>query len=74
MFLRIPKLTILLLSGTLFLAACESSEERAQRYYESGMALLEEGDVARAEIEFRNVFKLAPQHKEAPPVYVSCGV
>lgn len=69
MFLRIPGLTAVLLSGTLFLSACESSEERAERYYESGLALLEQGDVARAEVEFRNVFKIAPEHKEARLAY-----
>lgn len=69
MYLRIPGLTVVLLSGTLFLSACESSEERAERYYESGLALLEQGDVARAEVEFRNVFKIAPDHKDARLAY-----
>ena len=67
--LRIPGITAALLSATLFLAACESSEERAQKHYESGMSLLEQGDVARAEVEFRNVFKLNPRHKEARLAY-----
>ena len=44
------------------LAACEGSEERAERHFQSGLALLEEGDVERALIEFRNVFDLDGSH------------
>lgn len=63
------RLSAVLLSAMLLLTACESSEERAQKHFESGMALLEEGDVTRALVEFRNVFKLNPQHKEARLVF-----
>lgn len=49
----------------LALAACESSEDKAQAYYESGLALLEEGDVPRAQIEFRNALAELPTHTEA---------
>lgn len=51
------------------LAACESDEQKAEKYYQSGLALLEEGDVERALIEFRNVFNLNGFHKEARQVY-----
>lgn len=51
------------------LAACEDSEERAEQYYQSGLALLEEGDVDRALIEFRNVFNLNGAHREARQTY-----
>uniref|UniRef100_A0AAN0NJY6 Tetratricopeptide repeat protein n=1 Tax=Yoonia rhodophyticola TaxID=3137370 RepID=A0AAN0NJY6_9RHOB len=65
--LRFPlKFTFLLFFA---LAACESAEERAERYFQSGMALLEEGDVDRALIEFRNVFQSNPKHQEARLVY-----
>lgn len=57
------------LSAFLFLSACESSEERAQRHFETALELLEEGDVSRAAVEFRNVFKLQPDHKEARLVF-----
>lgn len=63
------RLSALLLSALLALAACESSEERAERHFETGMELLEEGDVQRAIVEFRNVFKLNPRHKEARLAY-----
>ncbi|SMY09287.1 tetratricopeptide repeat protein [Flavimaricola marinus] len=53
--------------GTL--AACESDEQKAERYYQSGLALLEEGDVERALIEFRNVFNHNGFHKEARQIY-----
>lgn len=72
--LRIPGMTALLLSATLFLSACESSEERAEKHFESGMALLEKGDVSRALVEFRNVFKLNPRHKEARLTYARAEI
>ena len=63
------RLAALMLSATLVLAACQTSEERAQEHFESGLALLEQGDVARALVEFRNVFKLDPLHKDARLTY-----
>ncbi len=52
-----------------FLAACESSEERAEKHYQSGLALLEQGEQERALVEFRNVFDLNGQHREARQTY-----
>lgn len=54
---------ILLFCGTL--AACESTEERAEQYYESALDLLEDGDRNRAMVELRNVFSLDPDHRGA---------
>ncbi len=51
------------------LAACDSVEERAEEHYENALALIEEGDFNRAEIEFRNVFELNGQHIEARTTY-----
>ena len=62
-------LAAIVLSTSLALMACQTSEERAQQHFESGVDLLEEGDVARALVEFRNVFKLDPLHKEARLTY-----
>lgn len=62
-------LPFLMLSATLFLAACESSEEKAERYFQSGLSLLEAGDTDRALVEFRNVFKYNGFHKEARRAY-----
>ncbi|MHC0055460.1 tetratricopeptide repeat protein [Actibacterium sp. D379-3] len=53
----------------LGLAACESSEERAQKHYEAAVALLQDGDTARGLVELRNVFKLNGQHREARLLY-----
>jgi len=39
-------------------AACSSREQRAQRYYESGMSYLEKKDYAKARIELRNALQL----------------
>lgn len=52
-----------LLAATL-LAACDSAEERAEEHFLSGLELYEAGDVARALIELRNVFKLNTSHRE----------
>src|SRR5580698_10925528 len=48
----------LLLLGVLPLAACSSSADRAQSYYERGAKLLAAHDNQRAAIEFRNAVKL----------------
>ena len=42
----------------LQLAACGSPDERAQRYYESGMKLLAAHEDAKAAVEFRNALRL----------------
>jgi tetratricopeptide (TPR) repeat protein len=60
---------VLALLAALALAGCESAEEKAERYYLSGMELLAAGDEERALVEFRNVFKYNGFHKEARKVY-----
>lgn len=55
----------LLLAGALFLSACDSAEERAEKHFQSAMALIEEGDVDRAMVELRNVFEYNPAHAKA---------
>ncbi|MCA0271161.1 MAG: tetratricopeptide repeat protein [Proteobacteria bacterium] len=67
--LRKLLVSTVLAAGLMTLAACESSEERAEKFYQSGMNYLEEGDVDRALVEFRNVFKLNGEHKEARRAY-----
>jgi len=67
---RTPALLLpAMLSATLALSGCESSEDRAERYYKSGMQLLADGDTDRAMVEFRNVFKYDGFHKEARQTY-----
>ena len=54
-----------LLVATLLLSACESSEDRAQRHFNSGVALIEAGEVSQALLEFRNALRLDPSINEA---------
>jgi predicted Zn-dependent protease len=53
----------LLLLGVL--AACDSPAERAEAHYQRAVAYLAENDPARATVEFRNVFRLNPEHAAA---------
>ncbi len=62
MFSQFPKVALLSL---FLLAACESAEERAERFYQSAVTLIEEGDVDRAIVELRNALKLNEQHFDA---------
>lgn len=56
-----------------FLAACDSAEDRAEKHYQSGIELLEAGDVDRAMVEFRNVFTLVDSHREARTAYAKAA-
>lgn len=49
----------------LTLTACQSAEERAEEHYQSALALLADGDMERATVEFRNVFDLNGLHTDA---------
>lgn len=62
-------LPALLIVASLALSACDSAEERAEKHYQAGLALLEQGDVDRALVEFRNVFDLNGKHKDARLTY-----
>ena len=59
----------LLIAVTLTLAGCKSAEEKAEDYYQSGLALMASGDDDRALVEFRNTFKYNGFHKEARQAY-----
>jgi tetratricopeptide (TPR) repeat protein len=63
------RLLPLLLAAGLGLAACESSQDRAERHFKSGMQLLAAGDTDRALIEFRNVFRYDGFHQAARQTY-----
>ena len=63
MFRRI--LTLLAVMALFAVAACESSEDKAERFYQSGLTLLAEGDVDRAAVEFRNVLRYDDGHEDA---------
>lgn len=62
-------LPAVLIAVTLILSGCDSAEQRAEKHYQAGMALLEKGDVDRALVEFRNVFQLNGHHLQARLTY-----
>ncbi len=55
----------LLVGAALTLSACDSVEERAEGHYQVALTRIAEGDVDRAIVELRNVFKLDGSHREA---------
>lgn len=55
--LSILKNVILILS-LLGLSACSSPEDKANKFYENGMQLLEKGELVKANVEFRNAVQL----------------
>jgi cellulose synthase operon protein C len=55
----------LLAACMVTLAACDSAEERAQKHFERGMELLEQGEAKKAQLEFRNVIRLDDRNVEA---------
>ena len=59
----------LLIAATLTLAGCKTAEEKAEDYYQSGLALMAAGDDDRALVEFRNTFKYDGFHKPAREAY-----
>ena len=61
--MRLALLAPLLLAVAL--AGCDSVAERAETHYQRALAYLEDGDNERASVEFRNVFRLNPDHAEA---------
>ena len=44
------------------LAACDNAEERAEAHFQSALELISKGDLDRAYVEFRSVFKLNGEH------------
>lgn len=59
------------LMAAFALAGCQSSEDKAEAYFQSGLALLGQGDEDRAMVEFRNVFQLDGFHAEARATYAA---
>lgn len=53
----------------LFLAACDSIEDRIDEHFQSGVSLIESGENEKALVEFRNVFQLDGGHREARQIY-----
>lgn len=51
--------------ASVFLTACDSAEERAEQYYQSGLSLLQAGKKAQASVEFLNALQYMPAHDGA---------
>ncbi|MEL6516378.1 MAG: tetratricopeptide repeat protein [Pseudomonadota bacterium] len=64
-----PSLLLPLVLSLALLAACDSSEERAEAHFQSGIELFEAGDVDRALVELRNVLSLDARHMEARKLF-----
>lgn len=69
MTIRRVSLGLALAAGVGLLAGCESSEQKAENHYKAGIELAEKGDVDRALVELRNVFRFAPGHEQARAAY-----
>ena len=67
--MRSALLALFMVLSLGLLAGCESAEQKAEKHYQSALALLEAGDEERAIIEFKNVFKLNGRHKAARIAY-----
>ena len=52
------------------LAGCESSEDRAERHFQTALELVAAGDVQRATVAFNNVFRHDGFHLEARAAFV----
>ncbi len=46
----------------LFLAACQTPEDRIESYFANGQELLEKKEFVRAELEFRNILQINEDH------------
>jgi tetratricopeptide (TPR) repeat protein len=70
-----PRLSILklfiLVAAMSVLAACQDSEEKAETHFQNALALIAEGDTARASVEFRNVFEHNGFHRDARASYAA---
>ncbi len=49
----------------LVLSACDSPEEKAAKFYQSGLEFYEAGDLGKASIELRNAIQLNPDNADA---------
>ncbi|MXQ06419.1 tetratricopeptide repeat protein [Alphaproteobacteria bacterium GH1-50] len=59
----------MLAASVLALSACDTAEERAQKHFESGLELIQAGDVERGLVELRNVLTLDEFHTEGRKLY-----
>ncbi len=67
----------LALTAALFLAGCDSAEERIARHIEKGRELVEDGELGKALLEFRSALQIEsdtlPAHLEMARIYERQG-
>ena len=58
--IHMRRIVLSLVSGLVILlfSACTDSHERKQAYFDKGVALFEQGDIARARLELKNVLQI----------------
>ena len=67
---RIFLLLLVVAIGTvIFLTRFGNSEQKAEKYYQSALELIEQGDEERAMVQLRNVFDLNGRHHDARIAY-----
>lgn len=59
-----PLLDLTLLVSLALLTAC-GADDRKQAYFDHGMELASQGDLAKARLEFKNVLQIDPKHARA---------
>lgn len=52
------QIVVLSVAASLLATGCNSPEEKAQRFTQHGMALLKDGDLVKAQLEFRNALQI----------------
>ena len=62
---------LVLLVATIGLAGCKTSDERAEEHFQNALKLIEAGDFARAGVEFRNVFDMNGEHRDARKTFAA---
>ncbi len=56
---------LMLVAAVGLLSGCESSEEKAEKHFQSALVLMSKGDDDRAILEFKNALQLNGKHREA---------
>ncbi len=59
------KTAVTLLVSMLILAGCKSPEEKAQDFYQKGQAFYQEGDLGKAEVEYKNAIQIDKKMADA---------
>lgn len=69
---RRTALGAMVLSISVLLAACDSVEERAEKHFQRGQELVEQGEPEKALLEFRNALSMNEKH--VPTLFAMGGV